>query len=86
MIGFAIPHKDLQDPPSVQYTTDVNVKTIVAKGKSDESSTSQVMELAAERIPGPCRRNPEAAHMVHLESVRESQTIGSSNILQQDLG
>lgn len=69
--GGTIPCAGLSDPPAAKRLSDIKVKTMVAIGKYDESSTNATMRYAAQHIKGATLKEFEAAHMINLECPTE---------------
>ena len=65
--GSAIPSQDLT-PVAAERLSDINVPTMVAYGRYDETSTNEAMKYVAQRIPGAKLKEFETAHMINLES------------------
>lgn len=68
--GSAIPAQDLT-PTAAKRLSDINVPTVVARGRYDETSTNEAMRYAAQRIPGAKLKEFDTAHMINLESPSE---------------
>lgn len=69
--GSAIPQEDLKNPPAARRLSQIKVRTIVAKGKYDESSTVSAMDYVAQNIERAELKEFEAGHMINLECPAE---------------
>ena len=68
--GSAIPAQALT-PNAAGRLSDLNVPTLVAYGKYDDTSTNETMNYVAQRIPGAKKKEFSTAHMINLECPTE---------------
>lgn len=64
--GSAIPAQELT-PTAAKRLSDINVPTMVACGRYDDTSTNAAMIYVAQRIPGAKLKEFGTAHMINLE-------------------
>ncbi|KAL2048853.1 hypothetical protein ABVK25_010911 [Lepraria finkii] len=69
--GDSIPSEDLSDPPAAERLSQIKVKTMVALGRHDESSTIATMRYVAQHVQGAELKEFETAHMINLECPME---------------
>ena len=68
--GSAIPAQGLT-ASAAERLSDINVPTMAAYGRYDETSTNEAMKFVAQRIPGAKLTKFDTAHMINLESPSE---------------
>ena len=67
--GSAIPAHYL--PTAVARLTEIDIPTLVAWGKYDETNTNEAMKYIAQQVPGAELKEFNTAHMINLESPSE---------------